>query len=648
MTTLIKNNLKLFLKVKYLAIGVLFFFALVNFRLLEALEKLDIHKDVIYYLKQSQSLSIFYFIFFVFITYEFLIKSRRNNIVECFSALHNGKLKVYLSKITVLVAFVVFMTIIPVLYNIIACITNNMHYKPYIYHIFSNIFLNIFLVSILAICLSTFISLYLNKFSAYLTMILLTVLISPIFDSIPYILFMGFEFNIYPFRELFDILPPNLDWSADKLYGLSIEAYRWNITLFWIGLLSALALFKLNNNKIKRIKYVSIVLILFSLINLKFFAEPSCIVNKDYNPKNYTAYDELYYLKDVQKNEKSGFSISSYDMELIIKKQLSNRVIMSLDEEVALKSYKFTLYRNYKIEKILDKSKNELEFKRQGDYIEIHNPTDKKLEEIEFIYSGNSPVFYSNYQGVLLPGCFPYYPIEGYKVVYSKDEGSFIPIIRDRDAQFKVSIESNLDIYSNLKREENNKFIGNSQAISLVGGFVSEEKVGDITYYSLILEKLDTANLSNIEMILRKYKRESTNNNNFNISDKKVFQVPDPMHYRILNNGLVSFRDHVFVFGLDKEILAYSFLKSDIPSDIKKVELKTALFDYILYKNRILKVPKKQLENNEDLKVLNLFLEKIEQFGEEFVLKSTYDFLIDKNDNSTSLMFIENLKAGGK
>jgi len=34
------------------------------------------------------------------------------------------------------------------------------------------------------------------------------------------------------------------------------------------------------------------------------------------------------------------------------------------------------------------------------------------------LYEGYSPVYFSNIQGVLLPGFFPYYPKEGYHPVY--------------------------------------------------------------------------------------------------------------------------------------------------------------------------------------------------------------------------------------
>ncbi|WP_244468908.1 hypothetical protein [Clostridium botulinum] len=235
---------------------------------------------------------------------------------------------------------------------------------------------------------------------------------------------MGYNIDIYFLREPFNILPPNLNWESEYLYGLSIEPYRWNLIAFWISFLSFLMILKLSKRKYKSLNITAAILLIFSLGNFYGFTKPGSILKKDYNPKNFTAFDEIYYSDDVQKEEKALFKISEYDMKLNINRELENDIIIHLNEKEPLKTYKFTLYRNYKIKKVLGKNNETLEYKRDGDYLEVINPTNNKLNEIRIVYSGSSPVFYSNCQGVLLPGYFPYYPTEGYKRMYT-DGGRF-------------------------------------------------------------------------------------------------------------------------------------------------------------------------------------------------------------------------------
>ncbi|MBW4827239.1 MAG: ABC transporter permease [Clostridiaceae bacterium] len=643
MIVLIKNNLKLFLKNIYLALGTFVFFIVVNIYLIEGMYKLSIHKDALYYLAGSQYMSMICFVFFTFISYEYLVKIKNDDLLECFSAMDKGKVKLYFSQLVVLIIIVSLITLNIMIYNYVAYFAMNLNSLAYAIHIFLSNFINIFLVSLLGVFIGAVASMYLKRFSAYFLMIVLVFLISPISEIIPSIFDMGFGINIYPIREIFDILPPNLDWFEEYLYGLPIEPYRWNLLIFWILLLLSFILLKLTNKKFKYLNFLSIILLSVSLINFHFFNKPSSIMKNNEDPEKSILFDQLYYkFNDVQREEDVNFTISAYNMNIAIDRELHNDMRIFLDEKEALNSYKFTLYRNYKIEKILNKENETLSFKRDGDYLEIYNPSNEKLEEIRILYSGYSPVFYSNSQGILLPGCFPYYPIEGYKILYSNEQSKYIPIIRNDDVKFNVSVKSNLNICSNLEKDGDN-FFGNSQAMTLIGGFVNEENIGDNIYYSLFLEKLSTDKLLNVENLLEPYKNMFLGNEKIDVSNKKIFQSPPTLIYNVIDNGLVSFRDHIFVYDLSKEGLIHGFLQSTIPQDIRKIEIKTIFFEYLLYRDTILNIPEEELENNKLYESYNLFLGKVDELGEDYVLKSTYNFLRDKNDARDSITFIKDL-----
>lgn len=648
MITLLKNNFKILSRSIYLFIPLLVFFIVINWYLGLGIYNLNIHKDAFFYLQYSQRISMFFFVFFTFISYEYLVKSKNINLLECISILNKGTLKVYFSKLIVLIAIILIMTLNIFAYNFAVYIVMKVHSISYLLHIFLNNLLNIFLVSILAICIGSTISLYFKRFSAYAIMILSVILISPISEMIPYILYMGYHIDIYFLREPFNILPPNLSWKSDYLYGLSLEPYRWNLIFFWISLFNFFILIKLHKRKRNFFNIVTAILLIFSLGNFYGFINPGSIVKKDYNPKNFTAFDEIYYSDDVQKEEKALFKILKYDMKLNINRQLQSDTTIYLDEKEPLKTYKFTLYRNYKIKKILGKNNKVLEYKRDGDYLEVVNPDNNKLQQIRILYSGYSPVFYSNSQGILLPGYFPYYPMEGYKKIYIKEEGKFVPIIRDYIVNFDISLKSNLDVSSNLNKNDT-KFYGKAQEATLIGGFLKEKHIKDNIFYELSLNGIDTSVILNIDSTLNLYKKIFSDNYTFDIKSKKIFQSPQVISCKVIGNGIVSLKDHIFISESDIKGLALGLIQSNLSQDIKKRRISLILFNYLLNKNAFTSnnlsedAPKEVLEDPL-FQIEFLFVKKINELGEDYVVKNSYKFLIDKNDKRDSITFIKNLK----
>lgn len=181
MVSLIKNNFKIFFNSTYLALSLLMFFIIINAYLILGIHNLSIHKDAFYYLQYSQRISMIFFVFFTFVSYEYLIKSKTENLIESFSVINNGNLKLYFSKFIVLTMITMILALNVYIYNFIVYLTMNVNFTPYLFHIFLNILLNIFLVSFLSLCLGSTISLYLKRFPAYSIIILLVILTSPIF-----------------------------------------------------------------------------------------------------------------------------------------------------------------------------------------------------------------------------------------------------------------------------------------------------------------------------------------------------------------------------------------------------------------------------------------------------------------------------------
>ena len=233
--------------------------------------------------------------------------------------------------------------------------------------------------------------------------------------------------------------------------------------------------------------------------------------------------------------------------------------------------------------------------------------------------------------------------MEGYKRIYLKEQGIFIPTIRDYSVKFNVAIKSNLDIFSNLNKD-GEKFSGKAQELTLMGGMLEEKSIKDKIFYGLTLNRMDTNIFSEIDTTLSSYKKILSAEDNFNIKNKKVFQSPVTLPLKVIGNGTITFKDHIFVSQSDKKNLSIELIQSSLGQDTKKRKINDSLFTYLLSKNSLINIPKELLEEDPYYKVDKFFLEKLETLGEDYVIKSTYKFLKDKNDKRDSLTFIKDLK----
>lgn len=83
-----------------------------------------------------------------------------------------------------------------------------------------------------------------------------------------------------------------------------------------------------------------------------------------------------------------------------------------------LKSYRFTLYHGYKVKQVTDQTGAALDFRREYDYVTVTRGG-AAVEYLCLEYTGKSPKYYSSYAGVCLPANFAYYPIPGYRELFS-------------------------------------------------------------------------------------------------------------------------------------------------------------------------------------------------------------------------------------
>ena len=192
---------------------------------------------------------------------------------------------------------------------------------------------------------------------------------------------------------------------------------------------------------------------------------------------NFRGSDTDHYLFQdpekfvIQKNEEPNFEITGYDMNFKIKNLLSGDVTVKVDNP-NLTEYHFTLYYGYKLKSVTNSSGEKLKYDRDGDYITVH--TDAPTESFNFKYKGFSQVFYSNSQSCELLGGFAYYPINGFRYVYSVADQGSIRTKLSTSVPMSVKVDCGKTMFSNLESTGKNTFEGTSDSLTLVSGFYKE------------------------------------------------------------------------------------------------------------------------------------------------------------------------------
>lgn len=673
MKSLFRHNFKLFFKNKYLCISYLLLLAMCNAFLIWGIQWIN-NYNIISYLSLSQKLGVFCFIYFLFISYEYIMSSENVSLKETISTMYKGKIKLFLNQYIVLLIPIIFISINIVVYNVFIYYKFNVQSVPYLIHIFKNIVLNITLVSVIGSLAGSVIALRFKRFAAYAIISLIIFCASPIFENIAFTLYRLTDkninpINIYPYWDALKILAPDLDWSADRVYGLAIESKRWNLASFWILFLSSIFLFKIGWKKVKSVRVVTLILAMLATINFFGFLQQDSIIRKDYRFDGAMFADELYERQIDIESKEADFNVIAYDMVLDIKRKMKADVKLTLETSPDKESYSFSLYRGYKILAITDAEGNELEYKREGNYFDILHRFDEGTTDIYIKYSGSGNKYYSNYQGIALPGYFAYYPMPGYLKFWDEDTGDayvntdFIP------KEFTVKINSSLNIVSNLKKSNDGVYKGTTPTATFIGGFIYEENIDGITITNSPSGKVDNSFIANVGKRWNDIKELIGEERALSFKNKKIIIGPETIYAASgsMSEIFVDLHDHIITMYSDLTLFLKSYVMSLIPYSDNKMLLKEKFLFYLSNKEYFLKEyqsiapslellmrgKNKELEEGEEAFIMymesqiafgNLFRVKIDELGEGYVLKEIYKYLLNEKNDTHEIDFLYNLK----
>lgn len=413
------------------------------------------------------------FIMFLFTSHYYFSQARKNEFLECASVTATGKNGFILNQFSVMLTLTLITCGVSFLLSIIFSFKDPNADGAYFLYSAKISILYFFLANIIAILIGLLCSTIKKTAAAYLILIICSFVFSPMTSRLTGEIYNKSDESIYPLWRIFEIFQNTLyDTTAS---GVNANIKSLSIIVFWISLFAVIAMFTVFSFRIKRAKQIAatICLIVFVLSGAGTLM-PYSSISLDTNSLGSDA--EHYVFQDpenfvIQKNEEPNFEITGYDMNFKIKNLLSGDVTVKVDNP-NLTEYHFTLYYGYKLKSVTNSNGEKLKYDRDGDYITIH--TDAPTESFNFKYKGFSQVFYSNSQSSNLLGGFAYYPINGFRYVYSLADQGSIRTKLSKSVPMSVKVDCGKTMFSNLESTGKNTFEGTSDSLTLVSGFYKE------------------------------------------------------------------------------------------------------------------------------------------------------------------------------
>ena len=433
-------------------------------------------------LRQVLQLSLYLFVAVVFLSYEFSMKFRHNGMDEVAAGTGLGKKGIPLACVFLT------MTLWSLVFTVtlaICAVSGYLHYgirdpgREYIIHILQNAAVNVFLVMELGILAGLLFSKIRNRIPAYAGMMLIAYLVSPYPERIADAQCMAgnLEHNIFPLVELFGILPSvRTGFDANPAFGESLSPARISLIFFW----SAAILFLLCLPVRQRAgRLWAGVCVVAAAMCFGSYAAPVSDVKKESKPGRTMAHDQYYYeFPGTARTKKAagGYEITAYDMDLEIRRVLEADIMMDVDR--SMEEYKMTLYHGYRVEGAWDQDGREMDVTQDGDYLSI-KAGGGDVSRIRLSYSGYSAAYYSNSQGIYLPGDFAWYPRAGYIPLHDDEKMAMRSCFVDADTGFRMDISYGGEIHTNLEEGEDGSYAGTCDGPTILAGFYKEKEFGD-------------------------------------------------------------------------------------------------------------------------------------------------------------------------
>lgn len=545
---------------------------------------------------------------------------------------------------------------------------NGFSYSPFLLHALFSVILNCILPGCLGIMIGVVLALSVRKTKAYCILVLFLLVTS----NLPTQFFTVEEVTGIPILNIFDwfsFLAPNLNYVADSIYGISNELYRWILAIGWISALLLTVCLRVKKNSNSILTCIIALLLIIGMLCITRFAnrENDSTIRKDFRTTGTLCSEILYRRENQQsKEEKSNFAIISCDLNINITSQMqaTAKIKVNLPN---LDEYHFTLWHTLRIDEITDDFGRLLSFERDGDFLTIYTPNG--ANELHITYSGNCGKYFTNHQGIALPGYVPYYPWAGHIIVWDEYHEEIKNDHRNPTSSFRIEIASPLVVACNLPSIEPNTFEGCAESITLYAGLLAPTMVdSELCYCSPVSDY--HLSLEGHEKIWENLSNLVGETHALDLKGKTIFIQPET----IMVNGnirerMVSFSDHIILgsWVTNAETICLYYLLNLIPQrnetyllyDLFQTEMTSnssnnqtdkkprweslsILTQYTL-PNEIIDKDTQEAFAAAAVNFKSLWNYQINTLGSDTVLREVYQYMISSDFNQNQIEFLYNL-----
>ena len=349
--------LKLFCKTGSVIVPYILMMLAVNvmlFRLTDAfatvVEDPDTLSDAVFFFGDINVVCFVFYLFFLFISYEYMRKVRESQMEEILSAYGSSGMGTYVRQFLVLALAVVLAAANISIYAVwgwknLACA------DALLGEVVRLLLVNVFLLSLAAVSMGTVLSRVKNRFIGYAAIVAVLFLILP--NAVSFYVTLQNEYHIPVFliRDLIYLIPPDLFSYPDSLYGFPLENYRIAGMILWVVIAVAILFWKVLK---KRARLRTVVMSCLCLLSGGLIYAAECkgsVLRMQDHPE--AAIEEMagYYNTHEEKMEKAAFTVAKYELDLKIGKELEAEARMFIDEGPSLDEYHFTLSHAYQVER---------------------------------------------------------------------------------------------------------------------------------------------------------------------------------------------------------------------------------------------------------------------------------------------------------
>lgn len=442
------------------------------------------------------------FVFFMFFSHALFSKDGKSKIDEIILTCKNGKLRSCFCDFCLILCINVVLLLLFILYLGLQCSkalgSVQMDVLWFGIHCY---LIHIILVNVFAALTGMATTFIRNEIKAFAVMIIICCFFSQFFLESFYKL-AGDNLSLQHLIDLFGLTTRMYYAAPDFDYIFSIESVDLQRILFWIFLMLTILLsIVLRRRKCLFATCSGVVTIL--VLVLYMLPNGASYVNVQMDAENVPDAwneEELYYETHTEQvgtlehyETEEDFRIKKYVADIDVNRILEADVEVFVDEP-GLDAYVFALRHEYEVTSVEDEYGEEVSCRQEGDRITLQPDDSRKHSKFIFHYQGASKIFYSTFQAIRLPAYFAYLPFSGKRYLYlefsqhyGEQDTNWI-LYRGSaleglgyEAEYDITVDSDLKLYSNLNKVEFNHFQGVSDGATLVANtFLEEEDISGI------------------------------------------------------------------------------------------------------------------------------------------------------------------------